>query len=64
MKMTELRKKAKELGIKPGKLKKADLVHAIQAAEGNPQCFTTAVDYCDQSDCAYREDCFKAEANS
>lgn len=61
MKMTELKQKAKSLGIKPGKKKKADLIHAIQQAEGNPTCFSTAEDYCDQEQCSYREDCFKAE---
>ena len=32
--MTEIRKKAKALGIIPGKMKKAELIHSIQAAEG------------------------------
>jgi len=32
--MPEIRVKAKALGITPGKMKKAELIHAIQQAEG------------------------------
>ncbi len=35
MKMTEVQKKAKELGIKTESLKKADLIRKIQTEEGN-----------------------------
>jgi len=34
MTIPEIRAKAKALGITPGKMKKADLIHAIQTAEG------------------------------
>jgi hypothetical protein len=40
-------RKAKALDLKPGKLRKADLIRAIQTAEGNTPCFQTA-----QNDCA------------
>ena len=39
MGMPEIKKKAKGLGITPGKMKKADLIHAIQTAEGCTACF-------------------------
>ncbi len=57
MKMTELRKKAKQLGVKPAKMKKADLIHAIQTAEGFVPCFGTSDGSCDQFDCCFRTDC-------
>ena len=47
------------MGIKPGKLKKADLIHAIQRKEGNFDCFATAHEgQCDQVNCVWRIDCF------
>jgi hypothetical protein len=57
MKMEEIRMKARALGIKTRGVKKADLVRQIQKAEGNFDCFGTAVGSCDQWDCCFREDC-------
>ena len=58
MKMQEVREKAKELGLKPGKIKKkADLIRAIQSEEGNTPCFQTEVNNCDQAECCWRNDC-------
>ena len=58
MKMQEVREKAKELGLKPGKIrKKVDLIRAIQIKEGNTPCFKTEVNDCDQTDCSWRGDC-------
>jgi len=57
MNITKVREKAKSLGIKTGKTRKAELIRQIQAAEGNFPCFGSAKDYCDQWDCAFREDC-------
>ncbi len=60
MKMTEVKLVAKELGVKPGKLKKEDLIRAIQRAEGNPECFNTQFsDRCGQPECLWRPDCDK-----
>jgi hypothetical protein len=59
MTVKELRKMAKEFGIKTVGLKKAELVKGIQRAEGNFDCFGTAIDYCDQVGCLFREDCLK-----
>ena len=39
MNMPEIRVKAKSLGITPGRMKKAELIHAIQQAEGCTPCF-------------------------
>lgn len=59
MKIQNIKKKAKSLGINAGKMKKTDLIRAIQRAEGNFDCFGSATDYCDQLNCAWRGDCLK-----
>ncbi len=55
--ITELKKKAKSLGISNLKLSKDDLVRTIQTTEGNYPCFKTAENHCDQSNCLWRDDC-------
>jgi len=64
MKMNEIREVARRLGLKKTfGLSKTALIQAIQRAEGNFDCFGTARDYCDQTQCCFREDCIKpAEA--
>jgi len=58
MNMTQVKDVAKERGVKPGRMKKQDLVRAIQAQEGNPECFNTGTSQgCGQDDCLWREDC-------
>jgi hypothetical protein len=58
MKMEEVKEIAKGLGIKPGKMKKSDLIQEIQRAEGNEDCYNTGrADSCGQDSCAWREDC-------
>ena len=59
MTVKALQKLAKELGIKPAGLKKGELIKSIQRTEGNFDCFGTAIDYCDQFTCLFREDCLK-----
>lgn len=59
MKMTDVKKKATTLDIKAGRMKKTDLVRAIQAKEGNAQCFQTNMTSCAQTDCCWRADCLK-----
>lgn len=59
MKMPEIRTKAQQLGIKPGKMSKTELIRAIQQQEGNSPCFGTAMSQCDQTACCWRDDCLK-----
>ncbi|MFH1642135.1 MAG: SAP domain-containing protein [Nanoarchaeota archaeon] len=59
MKTNDVIKKAKKLGIKAGKMKKGDIVRAIQKAEGNFDCFESAIGDCDQVCCTWRTDCIK-----
>lgn len=58
MKVVEIKAIAKKLGLKVGKLNKAELIRAIQQAEGNPTCFASGkLASCDQLDCLWRSDC-------
>jgi hypothetical protein len=59
MKMTEVKEKAKALGITAGKIKKVELIHAIQIAEGNTPCFGTSNGQCVHTDCCFMDDCLK-----
>lgn len=58
MNMNEVKSMAKDLGItRTVGVKKADLIRNIQEKEGNFPCFATAIGFCDQLNCAFREDC-------
>lgn len=60
MRLSEVEKKAKNLGIKDTwRLSKRDLIKTIQRTEGNTPCFGTARNYCDQLICCWRGDCVK-----
>ena len=61
MDMTAIKEKAKQLGIQVGKMKKVDLIRAIQSKEGNFPCFETAKDYCNQLSCAWRKACLPSK---
>lgn len=58
MKIDEIKEIAKQHNIRKAKMKKADLVRAIQQAEGNGACFSTGqANVCGQEACLWREDC-------
>jgi hypothetical protein len=58
MKLEEIKEIAKKYDIKAGKMKKADLIRAIQAAEDNDACFDTGNSAeCAQDACLWRSDC-------
>jgi hypothetical protein len=58
MKMDDIKEIARQRGLNPAKMKKIDLIRAIQADEGNPACFTTGYKKgCGQADCIWRKDC-------
>lgn len=59
MKIGEIRKKAEKLGIIPGKMKKAELIHTIQQTEGYMACFGSSNGECAQTKCCFRRDCLK-----
>lgn len=59
MNVEEVRTIARNHGLKPAKLKKAELIRHIQTEEGNYSCYATAGDgACDQTECLWRTDCF------
>ena len=62
MKVPEIKQKAKDLGIQPGKMKKTELIHAIQQAEGCTPCFGQSNGQCSQADCCFIQDCLKTVA--
>ncbi len=55
--MPEIKNKAKALGIRPGKMKKEELIRAVQSAEGNNPCFGTAGGDCTNTECCFIRDC-------
>jgi len=57
MKMNDIKTKAKELHIKTGKMKKTEIIRAIQAQEGNTPCYQTEQSMCSQEGCLWRDDC-------
>ncbi len=57
MKMDEVRKKARALEVKVGRMKKKDLIRAVQLQEGNTPCFQVDMETCDQDECCWRSDC-------
>ncbi len=58
MKVDQVRAIAVQRGIKPGKVKKGDLIRAMQNAEGNEACFDAGkAERCGQQECLWREDC-------
>jgi hypothetical protein len=64
MDIKEIRRIASRMVIDPKGLGKAELIRAIQRAEGNPECFGSAVsEDCDEEGCLWREDCFFESAS-
>lgn len=58
MKLVEIKELAKNHGINPGRMKKAELVRTIQKLENNEPCFETGkAKICGQPECLWREDC-------
>lgn len=58
MRLEEIKEIAKQHDIKVGKLRKADLIKAIQVAEGNDACFASGqASECGQHSCLWRDDC-------
>jgi len=58
MNLNEIKQLAKDRGIVPGKMRKAELIQRIQADEGNPQCYNTNYSKdCGEPDCLWRLDC-------
>ncbi len=64
MVLTEVKKMAKANGVKLRKLKKADLIKAIQEAEGNDPCFKADFSpHCTLTECLWHPDCVRKKVN-
>jgi len=60
MNLKDIKGIARKQGVKTDKMKKDEMIRAIQRAECNFDCFGKAVSgNCTQSDCLWREDCLK-----
>lgn len=59
MTTAEIKTKAKNLGIEAGNMKKVELIHRIQQAEGFSPCFGTSNGQCTNTACCFIKDCLK-----
>ena len=59
MKMAQIKEKAIALGVNPGKMKKTELIRAIQQAEGNNTCYGYSNGQCQNAVCCFFTDCLK-----
>ncbi len=58
MEIKEVRKMGKKHGIRTEKMEKGDIIRTIQRAEGNFDCFGSALSgECSQAECLWRKDC-------
>ncbi len=58
MRLVDIKTIARQKGVRPGKLKKAELIRAIQNAEKNIPCFAAGIlCHCERFDCLWRDDC-------
>ena len=58
MKLQEVKRIAKKMGLNTAKLTKDELIRAIQVEEGNVPCFGVGkAAECGQSVCLWREEC-------
>jgi hypothetical protein len=58
MKLQEIKEMAQRMEITAGKMKKSDLIRAIQKKEGNADCFESGVSSeCGQHGCLWSGDC-------
>ena len=59
MRIDEVRERAKDLGLATtARMRKAEVIRAIQRAEGHQDCFGSAWRYdCPWFDCCWRGDC-------
>jgi hypothetical protein len=58
MDIKDVKRMARKHGIKTEKMKKGDIIRSIQRAEGNFDCFGSALSGdCSQDQCLWRKDC-------
>jgi len=59
MNIGEVRERGRRMGVAgTAKLRKGEMIRAIQKAEGNQDCFGANWRFdCQQTDCCWRQDC-------
>lgn len=58
MRFQDIQKMAKGLGVKPYRMKKVEMIRAIQDAENSVPCYgTKRVNDCGEPQCLWRNDC-------
>lgn len=59
MKLADIKKRAQQINLSGiSRMRKPDLIRAIQTKEGNQPCFGADWRFeCGQEDCCWREDC-------
>jgi hypothetical protein len=63
MRIQEIRVIAKKKGVHSARMRKEEIIRAIQRAEGNFDCFGSPSEgVCDQMRCTWREDCLPGPA--
>ena len=64
MRFQDIQQVGKQMGINTFRMKKADIIHAIQTKESNLDCYaTTRVIHCGEEECLWRIDCLAANNN-
>jgi len=65
MNFNEIRRMAMDMDINTHRMKKPDLIQAIQRKENNMECFgTERVDYCHEELCLWRDNCLSSNGNA
>jgi len=60
MKVKEIKEMAVKMGVKPGRLRKAELIRTVQSHEGSFDCYgSERIHHCNEGACLWREDCVK-----
>lgn len=60
MRVEQIRAIARQRGLKTGKLRKNELIKAIQRDEGNEACYSSGRSgTCEQNACLWRQDCIE-----
>ena len=58
MRFQDIQKMAKGMDINTYRMKKTDMIRAIQSEENNIECYgTDRVDTCEEGACLWRDDC-------
>lgn len=61
MLLKDIKEMAKDKGITPGRLRKAELIREIQKTENNTPCFGTCHGDCCETECLWHTDCIKVK---